>query len=100
MSHFPTTLANNAVIDIKEYEEDEQPLNYNSEKETVVTSISLLEFVMATVVLMGLVELKVTFAYKETIDLGSIGSYGISLHSQIIENGIARNITGIAIGWY
>ena len=97
----PKLLATNAFIYFKEYEEDKQFLAYPSEKlvETVGSSISLLESMIAKVAHMGSVEEKMTVAIKEAVDCGWIGSSGCSPHSQEIVDGIVRGITRIAIPW-
>jgi hypothetical protein len=89
-------LSTNAFIYFKEYSDTEQSLTYPSEKlvETVGTSITLLETMMAEVAHFSSAEQHITTAIKNDVDFDWIRSTGCSLH-----HGIVRGITRISIPW-
>jgi len=85
-------LSTNVFIYFKECKDDEQSLNYPSERlvETVSASVTSLEGMMAAVAHTYSVEEKITAAIKNTDDFGWIQSSGCSHHHQDIVDGIAQ----------
>lgn len=95
-------LSHNAFIYFKEYSDTKQSLTYPSEKlvETVGTSVTLLEDMMADVAHLSSVEQHVTAAIESKVDFDWIRSAGCSLHYQELVDGIAVGVARIAIPWW
>ena len=95
-------LSTNAFIYFKEYKDDKQSLTYHSGRlvETVSSSVTMLEGMMAEVAHAYSVEEKITAATKNTVDFGWIRSSASSLHHQEIVDCIARSVTRISIPWW
>jgi len=95
-------LSTNDFIYFKEYKDDEQSLTYPSERlvETVSSSVTVLEGMMAEAAHTYSVEEKTTAAIKNTVDFGWIQSSGCSLHHQEIVDGIAQGVTRISVPWW
>jgi hypothetical protein len=95
-------LSTNAFIYFKEYNDTKQSLTYPSEKlvETVGTSVTLLENMMAEVAHLSSVEQRVTAAIKNCVDFDWIRSTGCSLHYQVLVDGIVSGVTKISIPWW
>jgi hypothetical protein len=83
-------LPTNAFIYFKEYKGVELSLTYSSERlvETVRSSVTVLEGMMAEVAQSYSVEEKITGAIKNTVDFGWIQPSGCSLRHQEIVDGI------------
>jgi hypothetical protein len=87
---------------ISEYKDHEQSLTYPDERlvETVSSSVTVLEKMMAEVAHACSVEEKITAAIKNTVDFGWIRSSGCLLHHQEIVDDIARSIARISVPWW
>jgi hypothetical protein len=98
----PAMLSISAFVYFKEYKDDGQSLTYPSERliETVSSSVTVLEKMMAEVAHAYSVEEKIRATIKNTIDFGWIRSSGCSLHHQEIVDGIARSVARISIPWW
>jgi len=98
----PVMMSTNAFICFKEYRDDKQCLTYPSERlvETVSTSVTVLDGLMAEVADTYSVEEKITAAVKNTVDFGWIQFSGCSLHHQEIVDGSAWSVTRISIPWW
>jgi hypothetical protein len=68
--------------------------------ETVGTSVTLLETVMAEVAHLNSLEQHITAAIKNSVDFDWIRSTGCSLHHQRLVDGTVRGITRICISWW
>jgi hypothetical protein len=95
-------LPTHTFIHFKEYKDNKQSLTKPSEglEETVNTSVTLLEGMMAEVAHTHSVGEKITAAIKNIIDFGWIQSSGCSLHHQEIIDGVAQSITRMFIPWW
>jgi hypothetical protein len=91
-------LSTNVFIYFKEYSDTGQSLTYPYEKlvETVGTTVTLLETMMAEVAHLNSLEQRITTAIKNSVDFHWIRSTG-SLHHQRLVGGIVRGITRICI---
>jgi hypothetical protein len=83
----------------KEWSDAEQALTYLSEKlvETVVTSVTLMESMVAEAAHWNSVEQNITAAIKSSVYIEWNMSTGCSLHRQWIVDGTVRGVTRIYI---
>jgi hypothetical protein len=95
-------LSTNAFIYFKEYSDTKQSLTYPSEKlvETVGTSVTLLEYMMAEVAHLSSVKQCITVAIKNSVNFDWIRSTGCSLHYQGLVDGIVSGVIKISIPWW
>ncbi|PNF27190.1 hypothetical protein B7P43_G06485 [Cryptotermes secundus] len=94
-------LSASVFIYFKECSDTEQSLTYPSEKlvETVVTAVTLMEFIMAEATHLNSVEQHIAAAIKSTIDCEWVRCTGCSLHHKRMLDGIVRCLTRIYIPW-
>jgi hypothetical protein len=92
-------MSTNAFIYFREYKEKEQSLTHPSERlvQSVSSSITLLDGMMAQITDSDSLEEKITAAFKGTFDFEWIRSPGFLLHHQEIVDGFVRSVTRISV---